>query len=321
MTNRAAIALGSNLGDRITLMRRALEALESLGAVVGWSSLYETAPVGGPDQDRYLNAVAVVDTSLPPEEILAHLHRIEAAAGRTRAEKWGPRTLDLDLIAVADASGRPVTSVGELELPHPRAHERRFVLAPLCEVWPEAILADRRPAAASLEGVSDQEVSLLTTDWRRPRTGAAWALVTVQFSLLGLFGVVTVLTGRLPDRLGPVEVVGAVVAGAGVAGAVWASARLGSALTPLPEPRQGTTLVAEGPYRWVRHPIYAGLILGMAGGAVLARSLPGLAVAAVVGGFLWFKAGYEETRLLAAVPGYADYRRRVRGRLFPAYRR
>jgi len=157
---RAAIGLGSNLGDRLRLLRIGLDGLRRVGTVLSLSSLYETAPVGGPDQNAYLNAVGLIETTLSAQDLLVALHEIEADAGRIRYERWGPRTLDLDLIVYDEL----VVDTPDLELPHPRAHERRFVVAPLVEVWPDASL---RTGAAlnALDNVSDQDISLLATEW------------------------------------------------------------------------------------------------------------------------------------------------------------
>ena len=155
---RFAIALGSNVGARLDHLRGALAALERLGSVDAVSGVYETEPVGGPAQDPYLNAVAVLDTTSEPHDLLEALHRIEADHGRVRDVHWGPRTLDLDIVA---SDGGPVRDP-ELEIPHPRAAERRFVLDPLCEVWPEAIVAEGLTAATARPLVSDQEVARLT---------------------------------------------------------------------------------------------------------------------------------------------------------------
>lgn len=128
--HRAVVALGSNLGDRAAHLRF---ALGRLGAV-RVSSVWETAPVGGPEQQGpYLNMVAVFPTDLDPWTLLGRLHEIEADAGRRREIHWGPRTLDLDLLFHDDT----VVSGSRLQLPHPRFAERRFVLEPLAEVAPE----------------------------------------------------------------------------------------------------------------------------------------------------------------------------------------
>jgi 2-amino-4-hydroxy-6-hydroxymethyldihydropteridine diphosphokinase len=135
MTVTAYVALGSNLGDRRDTLERALQALREQPGVVlgGVSSFRETEPVGGPPgQPPYLNAVAEVQTALPPLDLLHRLLEIEQRLGRVRAERWGPRTIDLDLLLYADV----VCATPELTLPHPRLHERRFVLEPLAEVAP-----------------------------------------------------------------------------------------------------------------------------------------------------------------------------------------
>lgn len=133
----AAIAFGSNVGDRARHIEAALARLRALAGVrVGALSLVrETEPVGGPPQGRFLNGVALVETTLAADELLAALFAIERDGGRVRAERDvrnGPRTIDLDLIFYGDAA---VEQRG-LTLPHPRAHERPFVLEPLAEVAP-----------------------------------------------------------------------------------------------------------------------------------------------------------------------------------------
>lgn len=315
---RAAIALGSNLGDRLHILREAVASLMELGELAGVSALYETAPVGGPEQEDYLNAVVVLDTDLAPEDLLTRLHRIEADAGRERLERWGPRTLDLDLIAMTDAAGVPVVrDTDRLSLPHPRAHERRFVLEPLVDVWPQARVGSGEAAPAALKALGEQQVIRLSLDWLAPRRKTAVGLVVVQFVLLAFFAVVAATTGDLPGALGIREWLGAGLTVVGAVLGAWGVVALGSALTPLPEPRRGTELVAVPPYRWVRHPIYSGLVFGMFGFALLLGTVPGIVTAAIVTGFFWLKAGYEESRLRQAVPGYAAYRSRVRGRLIP----
>jgi 2-amino-4-hydroxy-6-hydroxymethyldihydropteridine diphosphokinase len=140
--HRAIVALGSNLGDRVAYLRFGLEKLSN---VVAQSQVFETDPVGGPDnQGPYLNMVAVVDTDLDPFALLRRLLQIEADAHRIRVERWGPRTLDLDLLFYDDYS----IESEELTVPHPRFAERRFVLEPLSEVAIEhchSNLRDRLP--------------------------------------------------------------------------------------------------------------------------------------------------------------------------------
>ena len=159
MTRRAFLGLGSNLGDR----RRYLsEAVQSLGSsVTAVSSVYETDPVGGPDQARFLNLVVELATPLGPHELLAVCHRLESAAGRVRAERWGPRTLDVDIVWI---DGVTVTDP-DLEIPHPRMSERRFVLAPLADLAPELVTAEMWDHA---QGSVDRVEGL--AGWDRPTT-------------------------------------------------------------------------------------------------------------------------------------------------------
>ena len=132
---RAALGLGANLGDPVAALRGAVAVLGATPGidVVAVSSLYRTAPVGGPPgQPQFSNAVVVVESSLTPGELLAVAHMAEERWHRTREVRWGPRTLDVDVLAVAGvASDDPV-----LTLPHPRAHERAFVLVPWAEIDP-----------------------------------------------------------------------------------------------------------------------------------------------------------------------------------------
>jgi len=134
---KAYVALGSNLGERRANLDAAVERLAAAPEVrvLARSSWRETAPVGGPPgQPDYLNGVVEVETSLAPRELLSRIKEIEQELGRVRAERWGPRAIDCDLVlyggAVVDEPG--------LTVPHPRMRERRFVLSPLAEVAPEA---------------------------------------------------------------------------------------------------------------------------------------------------------------------------------------
>jgi 2-amino-4-hydroxy-6-hydroxymethyldihydropteridine diphosphokinase len=137
---RAFVGLGSNLGDRLDHLRRAVAGLPDVVAV---SPVYETDPVGGPAQGPYLNAVAELDTGLDPFQLLAACQRVERAAGRERRERWGPRTLDADVLLVDDL----VVDEPELTVPHPRMWERRFVLAPLADLAPDLVPASALAAA------------------------------------------------------------------------------------------------------------------------------------------------------------------------------
>jgi 2-amino-4-hydroxy-6-hydroxymethyldihydropteridine diphosphokinase len=141
---RAYVGLGSNLGEREATLREALTRLSELDgvAVVAVSSFRETDPVGNADQPRFVNAAAELETSLGPRELLDRLLEVERSLGRDRSreERWGPRTVDLDLLLYGDET------VGEpgLEVPHPRLAERTFVLEPLVELDPGLRLPDGR---------------------------------------------------------------------------------------------------------------------------------------------------------------------------------
>ncbi len=138
---RAFLGLGSNLGDRVRYLRAAVAALPDL---VATSPVYETDPVGGPGgQDPYLNLVAELDTSLPPRELLEVCRALEHDAARVRAERWGPRTLDVDVLWV---EGQTVDEP-DLQVPHPRMGERRFVLAPLADLAPDLVTSAQVGAA------------------------------------------------------------------------------------------------------------------------------------------------------------------------------
>lgn len=153
----AAVALGSNLGDRLANLERAAARLERLGRLAALSPVYETAPVGGAPQGPFYNAAAVLETCLGAEALLAGLLDIERELGRVRGERWGPRLIDLDLIL----HGWTVTRTDAATVPHPRYRERRFVLAPLVDAWPEARDPDGTPAADMLACLSGQEVRRL----------------------------------------------------------------------------------------------------------------------------------------------------------------
>ena len=133
---RAVLALGSNLGDREWTLMSAAEALNEVGEVVAFSSILESRAVGGPPQPDYLNAVLILETQLEPLELLKVCQAIEKIFGRTREVHWGPRTLDIDLITCSDL----VMESDSLTLPHPRASERHFVLAPWFEIDNDAHL-------------------------------------------------------------------------------------------------------------------------------------------------------------------------------------
>jgi 2-amino-4-hydroxy-6-hydroxymethyldihydropteridine diphosphokinase len=123
------LGIGANLGDRLAALQGAVDGLAAIEGieVVAVSPVYETAPVGGPEQPEYLNAVVAVRTALPARALLDIAHSLEAAADRVRTIRWGPRTLDVDLLLVRDE----VIVEPDLEVPHPRMKERGFVMAPL----------------------------------------------------------------------------------------------------------------------------------------------------------------------------------------------
>ena len=133
---KAVIALGSNLENRKLNLDIAVTKLEELLTNLIVSKYIECKAVGGPVQPDYLNAICIAESELPALDLLGVLHGIEKTLGRERLEKWGPRTIDLDLIQY----GSLLSTADELKLPHPRAHERRFVLEPWVSIDPEAIL-------------------------------------------------------------------------------------------------------------------------------------------------------------------------------------
>jgi len=149
----AVVSLGTNLGDRMGRLRAAIEVLGRQVGVLAVSPVYETAPVGVVDQPAFLNAVAVLDSD-DPEVVFGAAQAAEQAQGRVRAVRWGPRTLDVDVIAVDSI----VTDDPRLTLPHPRAHERAFVLVPWLAVDPSASLPGHGPVEALLAALPPQDV-------------------------------------------------------------------------------------------------------------------------------------------------------------------
>lgn len=158
-TVAAFIGVGSNLDEPVSRVRGALGELERLPAtrVVQCSSLYRTAPVGYLDQPDFINAVARIETALDPHRLLAALLEIETRYGRVRSVLNAPRTLDLDILLYGDRT------IGErgLNVPHPRMHERAFVLVPLAEIAPEIVIPGHGRAAALLAKVASDGVSLI----------------------------------------------------------------------------------------------------------------------------------------------------------------
>jgi 2-amino-4-hydroxy-6-hydroxymethyldihydropteridine diphosphokinase len=151
MRARAVLSVGANLGDRLGTLQGCVQAIGALREtdVLAISPVYETAPVGGPPQPDYLNAVLLIQTGLPPRDLLDAIHAVEAGFGRVRAERFGPRTLDIDIISYQGQ----VSDDPELTLPHPRAHERLFVLLPWFDLDPGAALPGYGSVAALLAGL------------------------------------------------------------------------------------------------------------------------------------------------------------------------
>ncbi|MHA6762271.1 2-amino-4-hydroxy-6-hydroxymethyldihydropteridine diphosphokinase [Streptacidiphilus sp. PAMC 29251] len=153
----AVVALGSNLGNRLETLQGAIDALEDTPGVriTSVSAVYETEGVGGPEQQpNFLNAVLVLRTTLPPHSLLERANAVEDAFGRVREVRWGPRTLDVDILAYEGI----VLDAPELTLPHPRAHERAFVLAPWLDADAEAEIPGHGPVAALLRSVGEAGV-------------------------------------------------------------------------------------------------------------------------------------------------------------------
>ncbi len=139
VSTRAYLGIGTNLGDRLAFLQGALDALRGRAgvSVLATSAVYETAPIGGPEQGQYLNAVIEIDTSLDCDELLVVAQQLEVDAQRVREVRWGPRTLDVDVLLFGDV----VQDDPRLTLPHPRMFERAFVLIPLRDIAPSLIPA------------------------------------------------------------------------------------------------------------------------------------------------------------------------------------
>jgi len=146
---RAVLALGSNLGDRLAMLQGGVDALSDAGRVVGVSPVYETDPVGGPEQGDFLNAIVVVETDLDVHALLAVAHAAETRFARVRDQRWGPRTLDVDVVAVGDE----VVEDAEIVVPHPRAAERAFVLVPWSAIDGDAAFPDGRRVTDLVAGL------------------------------------------------------------------------------------------------------------------------------------------------------------------------
>jgi 2-amino-4-hydroxy-6-hydroxymethyldihydropteridine diphosphokinase len=144
---RAYLGVGSNLGNRLAYLQLAVDGLAATAGVtvVGVSPVYETVPVGGPEQPEYLNAVVALDTALDARGLLHLAQRLESDADRVRRERWGPRTLDVDVLLVGDM----VVDTADLVVPHPRMFERGFVMAPLADLEPPMALPAPPPSGWS----------------------------------------------------------------------------------------------------------------------------------------------------------------------------
>lgn len=154
--SRAYIGLGSNQGERLENLRSGVNGLVMAEdvVVVGKSSVYDSEPVGLRDQPDFLNAVVGVETTLDPYELLSLLHKVELGHGRQRITRWGPRTLDLDILLFGDLE----QDDPKLLIPHPRLKERRFVMEPLLEVDPDVRLPDGTPVRKLLEELGGSQL-------------------------------------------------------------------------------------------------------------------------------------------------------------------
>jgi 2-amino-4-hydroxy-6-hydroxymethyldihydropteridine diphosphokinase len=313
--NRYAIALGGNLGDRLGFLQGGVEALGSLGEIESISGLYETEPVGGPSQGPYLNAVVTLLTELEPEPLLVGLQEIERDAGRERSVRWGERTLDLDIVAHSGAEVR----TADLQIPHQRAAERRFVLQPLVDVWPEAVVADGVTAQQALASVGAERVDSLSRRWADPTVkppGRYW--VVVQFVLFLVTAISLAFDGSLPGEEPEVtRIIGGVLVFAGVVLAFLSVRKLGKSMTATPEPLPDADLIQTGPFSLARHPIYGGVFMILMGTSLVVDSVYGAVLSLGLFVFFLFKSTYEERQLRIAYPEYQSYRDRVRRRLIP----
>lgn len=312
---RYAIGLGSNLGDRLANLRQGLSGLDLLGEVVAVSSLYETAPVGGPSQPPYLNAVVVLEAGLEAHELLGELHSVEAGAGRERNERWGARTLDLDIVAMTPGS----IDSENLTVPHPRAAEREFVLRPLVDVWPDASVGPGLGAQQALKRVTDQGVDELSARWEQDtKVRPGQLFVAIQFVWFLGIALAIAYDGTLPDGSADgLRIIGAGLAAIGGGLAFVSLRRLGDSVTALPEPRHDGSLIESGPYRYARHPIYGGVTIFILGTSMILDSLAGTLLSLGMLPFFYVKSVYEERQLRIRYPEYRSYRERVTRRLIP----
>jgi 2-amino-4-hydroxy-6-hydroxymethyldihydropteridine diphosphokinase len=155
LSTRCALGLGSNIGDTREHLKNALAALNASDgiSVVTRSSDYRTPPWGPVPQDDFRNICVLVDTILSPQDLLKRCLSIESELGRVREIRWGPRIIDIDVLIY----GQEKVSEPDLELPHPRMHERAFVLIPLAEIWPDAPIGNGLTAKEALQSCPDQD--------------------------------------------------------------------------------------------------------------------------------------------------------------------
>jgi dihydroneopterin aldolase/2-amino-4-hydroxy-6-hydroxymethyldihydropteridine diphosphokinase len=181
-TVSVVLALGANLGDPLRTLADAVDALAGADGleVDVVSPLARTEPVGGPDQPAYLNAVVLARTVLTPQSVLAVAHHVEQAAGRERLVRWGPRTLDIDVIQYGDRPDTALSAGPDLTLPHPRAHERAFVLWPWAQADPAAVLvlADGTEAPVA-------ELAASAADRAGVQPGPPWPAGSLAATLAG----------------------------------------------------------------------------------------------------------------------------------------
>lgn len=158
--SRACISIGSNIGDRISNCKKALLELERVSKIVKVSSFYETEPVGKEDQPEFINLAVIIETELIPKKLLSDLKQIENKLGRVRHEKWGPRTIDIDIIFYDNL----IIKEDDLVIPHPRAHQRRFVLEPLCEIDPEFVHPELKSTISELLQKLDDDKAVIKVE-------------------------------------------------------------------------------------------------------------------------------------------------------------
>ncbi len=154
---RVYLGLGSNLGDRLEMLRAALRGLSDVGRVVVVSSVYETAPWGDADQPLYLNCCCALETTIDPAALLAHAKGIESKLGRRVTRKWGPREIDIDILCFENL----VIATSTLTLPHPYLADRAFVLAPLAEIAPELLIPGLNSTVSTLFGAFQEADALV----------------------------------------------------------------------------------------------------------------------------------------------------------------